>query len=63
MEDIAEERLAELQIQALMFDMDIDIEALMLVPKNRAIVFDWLARWKDKRANSDFDELMDIDWE
>lgn len=52
----------DLKAQADMFGMDIDIETWSLVPKI-PVTYTWLDRWLDKRAEGDFDELMDIDRE
>lgn len=56
------EKSADLTIQAMLFDMEVDIETLNLMPKVASADSVWLTRWKEKRANSDFNELMDIDW-
>ncbi len=62
--DALEQRVADLKIQAIMFDMDIEWETLVLVPKVKVVPEPfWLERWKIKRAESDFDELIDIDRE
>ena len=45
--------LADLRIQAMMFDMDVDLETASLVPKSAEIAPQWLTRWKDKMAESD----------
>lgn len=59
---ILERKIADLKIQSMMFDMDIDWETLQVVPKGKvepeAI---WLTRWKEKVDQSDFDTNFDID--
>lgn len=61
--ELLERKVADLKIQAMMFDMDIDWETLEVVPKSKtepeAI---WLTRWKEKVEQSDFDTNFDIDW-
>ena len=55
---------ADMQIQAIMFNMDIDWETLTLTEKVKVEPEPrWLIGWKAKREESDFNELMDIDWE
>jgi len=44
---------ADLQIQAMMFDMDIDIETWSLVPKQKKINKPWLDRWMNKFHEAD----------
>lgn len=54
--------LANIQVQAMMFDMDIDYETLALVPKKKVVEDPfWLVKFKDQRANADFDTNIDID--
>lgn len=54
--------LNDLKIQAMLFDMDIDFETFELVPKRKKYeVPKWVERWKEKRAEADFDEYFDID--
>lgn len=56
-------RLHELQVQAMLFDMDIDLETFQLVPKETYQRPEGLIRWADKQDESDFDILIDIgDW-
>lgn len=59
----AKRKLADLKVQAMMFDMDIDIETWSLVPKVKSEQPFWITRWREKEANSDFDTNMDIDRE
>lgn len=47
--------LADLRVQAMLFDMAVDLEAATLVPKP-ALSPKWLTRWKDK-INDDSDNL------
>lgn len=53
--------IADLKIQAMLFDMDIDYETMSLVPKQTYKEAVWLTRWKDKQADADFDTNIDID--
>lgn len=55
--------VADLKIQSMLFDMDIDWETLTLVPKSTYVEPAWLARWKDRTADADFNIDMDIDKE
>lgn len=55
--------LADLAVQAMIFDMDIDIEALVLTPKSDYKEPFWITNWKEKRDDSDFNENFDIDRE
>lgn len=43
----------DLKIQAMLFDMDIDIETWSLVEKHKDETPAWLKRWKDKNDASD----------
>lgn len=52
---------AALQVQAILFDMDIDIETWTLVPKSTYKEAVWITRWKEKQNDSDFDTYFDID--
>jgi hypothetical protein len=52
---------AELQVQAMIFDMDIDIETWSLVPKSNYREKPWITTWKEKQNGSDFDTYFDID--
>lgn len=55
--------VADIQIQAIMFSMEIDWETLTLIEKIKVEPEpQWLISWKAKREESDFNELMDIDW-
>lgn len=62
-EELEIEVISELKIQAMIFDMDIDYEALALIPKRKDNTPVWIKRWNEKRAEADFDELIDIDRE
>lgn len=46
-------KYADLQIQAMLFNMDIDIETWSLVPKVKHQEPKWLANWKDKVSEGD----------
>lgn len=54
-------KYADLQVQSMMFDMDIDVETWSLVPKAKDETPIWIKRWRENRESADFDELMDID--
>lgn len=57
-------RLNELRVQAMLFDMDIDLETFELVPKISYERPEWLERWQDKQDEADFDIYIDVgDWE
>lgn len=45
--------VADLQIQAMMFDMDVDVEAARLIPKRIDVVPIWIKKWKEKENGSD----------
>lgn len=47
----------DLQIQAMLFDMDIDIETWSLVPKRKDVTPIWIKRWREKQDNSDYDVI------
>lgn len=47
--------LADLKIQALIFDMDIDIETLSLMPKSTSVEPAWLTQWKNRFGDGDND--------
>lgn len=47
--------LADLSIKSILFDMDIDIETLTIIPKNNHRQQPWLKNWKDKQRESDND--------
>ena len=53
-------RWNELQVQAMMFDMEVDPETFRLVPRVKFDRPDWLVRWQDKQDESDFDTNFDI---
>ena len=44
---------ADLSVQAMMFDMDVDIEAVSLVPKRTDNVPIWIKRWREKEKGAD----------
>ena len=57
-------RVADLQIQAMMFDMDIDYETLSLTERIKYNQPIWLQRYKTKLDESDIDQVSwDVDWE
>lgn len=45
--------LADLTVQAMMFDMDVDIETVSLVPKRKDNVPMWTKRWREKEHGAD----------
>lgn len=53
----------DLKIQAMMFDMDIDVETLTLMPKAVDTTPIWLKKWREKRNGQDFSEYTDLDRE
>lgn len=50
---LAIKKANDLKIQAMMFDMDIDIETWALVPKSTYREPFWLTNWKDKVNQGD----------
>lgn len=56
-------KLNELKVQAMLFDMDVDLETFDLVAKRVDDRPEWLIRWNDKKNEGDFDERFDIDQE
>lgn len=46
-------KIADLTIQAMMFDMDVDIETASLVPKRTENLPIWIKRWRAKEEGSD----------
>lgn len=46
-------KIADLRVQAMMFDMDIDWELLELVPKTQQKEAVWLTRWLNRFHESD----------
>jgi hypothetical protein len=55
--------VSDLQVQAMVFDMDIDWETLTLTPKTDYIEPFWITRWKEKEHGSDRDNSRDHDQE
>lgn len=51
---VVTDTLNELKIQAMMFDMDIDIEIWGLVPKRKDLTPIWIKRWREKFEESDY---------
>jgi hypothetical protein len=45
---------ADLKIQAMMFDLDVDWESLELTPKRTDTQPFWVKNWKDKLNESDY---------
>lgn len=43
----------DLQVQAMMFDMSVDIETLTLVPKQVDNTPVWIKNWREKEHESD----------
>lgn len=54
-------KLDDLKVQAMLFDMEVDLEAFDLVAKKQDDRPEWQIRWNDKRDQGDFDEYFDID--
>lgn len=51
---VAREKIADLKVQSMMFDMEVDWETLKLVSKKKPYQEPfWITRWKEKRDNSD----------
>lgn len=56
--------LANLRVQAMIFDMEVDIETMSLVPKKPPVIEPfWIRRWRENREAADFNETMDVDQE
>lgn len=56
-------RLNELEFQAMMFGMEVDLETFQIVAIRKYDRPEWLIRWQDKQDESDFDVNFDIgDW-
>ncbi len=53
----------DLSVQAILFDMEIDIETWSLVPKVKEERMQWQINYKERRSEQDFDEYFDIDKE
>lgn len=53
--------LDELQVQAMLFDLEIDWDSLTLEPARPSTVPAWAQKYRDLRGQADFDERMDID--
>jgi hypothetical protein len=51
------EAYAELQVQAMIFDMDVDIETWTLVPKSTYKEPRWITVWKEKQYGADHDDV------
>lgn len=47
-------RSADLQVQSMLFDADIDWELLTLMEKSDYKEPGWVARWKTKQADADY---------
>jgi hypothetical protein len=46
--------IADIKVRAMMFDMDVDVETLGLIPKKQPVQEpQWLKNYKDKREDSD----------
>lgn len=46
-------KLADLRVQSMMFDMDIDIETWSIVEKSEDKEAYWLTKWKEKQEKGD----------
>jgi len=56
-------KLDDLNVQAMLFDMDIDIESWSLTPKDNYKEAPWLTRWKGAEHAKDADNRFDYDQE
>lgn len=56
-----QEYLADLKVQAMLFDLVIDWDTLELVPKQVDETPAWAQRYRDSRGEADFDERIDVD--
>lgn len=56
-------RVADLHIQSMLFDMDIDWELLTLCEKSDSKELQWLTRWKEKVDNGDNQPEFNVDLE
>lgn len=63
MNDLAIKKYADLKIQAMMFDMDIDIETWSLVPKTNFKHPIWIENWREKSDNGDNQPEFNVDLE
>lgn len=54
-QELIKKALNDLNIQSMLFDMDIDIETWSLVPKSNYKEEAWITRWKDKQSGADYD--------
>lgn len=61
----AQKKFADLKIQAMLFDMDIDIETWSLVKRPVYKEAFWITNWREKLANSDYtpDGSDDQEWD
>lgn len=57
--ELIQKALTDLEVKAMMFDMDIDIETWSLVPKNKYAEPIWITRWKEKEHGADTDNRLD----
>lgn len=64
MNDLVNKKVADIKIQSMMFDMDIDWETLELIPKTKETTPIWIKRWREKQDNSDYmlDGSDDQEW-
>lgn len=46
-------KINDLLVQSMLYDMDIDYEALALTPKREDETPVWLKKWKEKESNGD----------
>lgn len=45
--------LADLRIQAIVFDMEVDIETATLTPKRTKLIPIWIKKWREKERGGD----------
>lgn len=56
-------RLNDLRVQAMILDMEVDLETFELVERSDYVKPKWIERYELKRDDSDFNEYFDIDKE
>lgn len=58
----ARKRYADLIVQAMMFDMDVDIETWTLMPKRKDEIPFWIKRWRSQQAERDYLDIDEQGW-
>lgn len=59
--ELVQKVISDLEVKAAMFDMEVDIEALTIVPKSNYKEPIWITRWKEKEHGADHDNRFDYD--